>query len=869
MEVHIMIGFVDWTRREERRMPAAPAPASETADAVLRFDGGETVSRLDASHNVLVLGTTGSGKTASIVAPALDALCGAGFGGVVIDSKGSLTPIVHAIAAKHGREADIIEAGPYEDCVPVNLLAGRTAGEARDILEPLLLGYCSSDREGTFWHRTGLQQFMDAYAIAHDLCRKNDLPFGLHMPARMLQEPQYALNVFNRWKASLAPDDSAGHELLRRIEASSAHIIPKTAKSLEARVWQEQTTYYASAVRTGLGILQQTPGVMSRFFAPDGAPFNAERMVFDEGRIVVLRLAPDSGEAGAGLARILLREFYGAVFRRGLEQPAGRYVFCIADEWQDYVSTSPLDALNDAAFLAKCREYRCIFIGGTQSAVALSQRAAHGLDDVRAIAANVNCRIFLYGDDPETQRLAGSAAEDVRLHELTLGECLLVRYDAGARRHASSITSANGMHAALAPVLASAVRRRNVLAAAGPDDAERERELQDRLAGAADRTDVHCLVAVRRDGMALENVPEGMRTPELCMAAVRQNSAALRFVPDRLKTPELCLEAVRRKGMALRFVPEALKTPELCMAAVQRDGWAMKHVPEALKTAEFCLAAAGQNGWALEYVPETMKTLETCLTAVRQNGAALEHVPDGLKTPELCLEAVRQDGSALKFVPDRLKTAELCAEAVGQDAMAFMFVPDAMKTEDVCRAAVRRFAWLLKDLPEKLKTPAVCLEAVRQDGGMLDDVPTALKTDGLCLAAVQHDGMALEHVPDRLKTAEVCTAAVKQDGLALDFVPAALKTQELCRAAVQQDGAALKFVPDALRTAELCLEAVRQNPLAAKFIPPAPLSSPAPSGEPAPGAVRRPSSPSGEPAAAAVRRPPSPFRRSRRMRRAI
>ncbi len=830
-----MLGFVDWTREgarsAERRTPASvPAPAasaSETPDAILRFDGGETVTRLDASHNVLVLGTTGSGKTASVIAPALDALCAAGFGGVVIDSKGSLAPIVRAVAAKHGREADVVEVGPYADCVPVNLLAGRTAGEARDILEPLLLGYCSSDREGTFWYRTGLQQFMDACAVAHALCRKDGLPFGLHMPARMLQEPPYALTVFNRWKASLAPDDRTGHELLRRIEASSAHIIPKTAKCLDTRVWQEQTTYYASAVRTGLGILQQTPGILPHFFAPDGQPFDAERMVFDEGRIVVLRLSPDSGEAGAGLARILLREFYAAVFRRGLELPDSHYVFCIADEWQDYVSTSPLDALNDAAFIAKCREYRCIFIAGTQSAVALSQRAVHGLDDVRAMTANANIRIFLYSDDPETQRLAGSAAEDVRLHELELGECLVVRYDAGARRHASGVTSANGMHAALAPVLASAVRRRNVLAAADPNMAERERELQDRLAGAGDRTDVRCLAAVRRDGMALESVPEGMRTPELCMAAVRQKAAALRFVPDRMKTPELCLEAVRQTGMALRFVPEAKKTLEMCMAAVQRDGWAMKHVPEALKTAEFCLAAAGQNGWALEYVPETMKTPETCLAAVRQDGRALEFVPEGLKTPDLCLEAVRQDGDALKHVPD------------------------AMKTEDVCRAAVRQFAWLLRDLPEKLKTPAVCLEAVRQDSDALESVPDAKKTPELCRAAVRQDGLALQWTPDGLKTKELCMAAVRQDGLALRFVPAALKTAELCRAAVQQDGSALKFVPDALRTAELCLEAVRQNPLAAKFIPPSPPA------------------PSGEPAAAAVRRPPSPFRRNRRMRRAI
>jgi hypothetical protein len=43
--------------------------------------------------------------------------------------------------------------------------------------------------------------------------------------------------------------------------------------------------------------------------------------------------------------------------------------------------------------------------------------------------------------------------------------------------------------------------------------------------------------------------------------------------------------------MALEFVPEKLKTPELCLAAVEKDGKAMKYLPEDLKTAEMCFEA--------------------------------------------------------------------------------------------------------------------------------------------------------------------------------------------------------------------------------------------------------------------------------------
>jgi len=40
---------------------------------------------------------------------------------------------------------------------------------------------------------------------------------------------------------------------------------------------------------------------------------------------------------------------------------------------------------------------------------------------------------------------------------------------------------------------------------------------------------------------------------------VRQNGMALMHVPYNLKTAELCLEAVKRDGTAIEYVPEALR----------------------------------------------------------------------------------------------------------------------------------------------------------------------------------------------------------------------------------------------------------------------------------------------------------------------
>ena len=111
------------------------------------------------------------------------------------------------------------------------------------------------------------------------------------------------------------------------------------------------------------------------------------------------------------------------------------------------------------------------------------------------------------------------------------------------------------------------------------------------------------LSMVRRDGSALKNVPEALKTPEICDAAVQKNGYALQFVPEALMTPEVCLAAVQQDGVALCYVPKALRTPEVCLAAVQQDGLALKYVPEALRTPEICDAAIQQDPEAARYLP--------------------------------------------------------------------------------------------------------------------------------------------------------------------------------------------------------------------------------------------------------------------------
>ena len=68
------------------------------------------------------------------------------------------------------------------------------------------------------------------------------------------------------------------------------------------------------------------------------------------------------------------------------------------------------------------------------------------------------------------------------------------------------------------------------------------------------------------------------------------------------------LEVVEKDGRALADVPEELKTVELCEVAVKDFPYALQYVPEELKTLEICSVALSQGYLSAElleaFVPE-------------------------------------------------------------------------------------------------------------------------------------------------------------------------------------------------------------------------------------------------------------------------
>jgi len=111
--------------------------------------------------------------------------------------------------------------------------------------------------------------------------------------------------------------------------------------------------------------------------------------------------------------------------------------------------------------------------------------------------------------------------------------------------------------------------------------------------------------------------------PELlCSAEVRMNGMALEYVPEYLKTEDLCNSALYANYQALEYVPENLKTVELCAEAVKQ--WVIQHLQYDNK---FLHSKGYHLSDILEYMPEKVKAaaVERCLKYI-------ENITDVLNT---------------------------------------------------------------------------------------------------------------------------------------------------------------------------------------------------------------------------------------------
>ena len=419
-----------------RRIPPNALPPLREEDCLLRFDSGRGIAFEDAVHHVLVMGTTGGGKTAGVVLPALLRLLDGGHCGLVVDIKGNLRAQVRALAARTGREADLVEYGTGPAARPLNILRGMDRHAMYGFFETLTLQSFRGLSNNLDWHMKGVNVAADCGELLR-LLSTLDPAFepGIVTITEMLTRPAEAARLYKIFKARVYDPDNEEHALFAgSVESNRFHVLrtrTESGRTSETNT-DEQLTWTLQGVRQALKSFLDAPGVGEHFAAP-GAPGLDMGHILRDNKVALLRFGLDTGPIGAALARVLLGRLYASAYAQGKDLPAGRKCFVAIDEFQEVADLSD-SRFSDVIFISQAREFNGIFLASTQSMSALMLRG-NSPAAVEAFVSNCNARILFYSDDPLTNALATRHDRAAELNALEPGEAFVVHYDRRTRRH--------------------------------------------------------------------------------------------------------------------------------------------------------------------------------------------------------------------------------------------------------------------------------------------------------------------------------------------------------------------------------------------------------------------------------------------------
>jgi len=409
-------------------------------DCLIRFDSGNGITFEDARHHILVMGTTGSGKTADVILPVLERMMAKGHSGVIVDVKGNMSSQTRTFAKHCGRSADIVEFGSSPTATPVNILNNMNINDARCFLETLTNGCVSHADHNKYWHLKGVHQAGDCVQLLRYLMKFNAIfEPSISMISALINNFHLSNQLYDLYKKEVYDkEDVEQYTFVKRFESDAFHIFNPPPENDNDRAELErmhQLTWHMQAIRMALKDFMDGPGIR-RGFATKGAGGIDLRGLLEQNKIVLLRFAPDTGPIGASLARIILEEYYKAVYATGLNMPEGRYTFACLDEFQAFADLSNA-RYSDTNFAAQAREFHAIFVASTQSMSAIANQG-NSLAAVEALVSNCNARVLFYSDDIATQAMAGRYG-NIRLNELKSGEAFVVQYDTEERSHSYGV----------------------------------------------------------------------------------------------------------------------------------------------------------------------------------------------------------------------------------------------------------------------------------------------------------------------------------------------------------------------------------------------------------------------------------------------
>lgn len=398
------------------------------------------ISFKDGTTSVIAFGATGSGKTTTVMFPALERLIENDCPGIILDVKGDY--LDYCIQKVDSDRLMII--GGSKASTSCNILQGIPEEMFRSIISDI-----SPNKKDPYWGTGGIR---DSMLIYHFYLNCFNRTVTLSELYSALNNPKGFCKIFDQWITSTQEINESiksvidscvsesfsildvGKSIIIHSDLDTA-IIEDYSKSLQQYTWHTQN------LKNKLRPFYDNPLLREKLSATDVEPLSLSEMIYEKNMVIIPDL-PQSifGTTGYFICKLLRERFTAAIFStstsyreiKGIGKE--KFTFMLIDEYQNYLNinneSNASGLIDDNTWTDKSRSYGHINIFSTQgvSSLLAQTNSFHG---VHSLLQNIRCKIFLPTDDSETIKSVDNLTKHINLNSSYLlfpeeiGDCLI------------------------------------------------------------------------------------------------------------------------------------------------------------------------------------------------------------------------------------------------------------------------------------------------------------------------------------------------------------------------------------------------------------------------------------------------------------
>ncbi len=364
---------------------------------------------------LIIIGSTGTGKTSSCAYPFLDQLLNCSkneedkkIGALILDVKGDFWKTAADIIKNYGRASDIIIIEPgsgyfYNPIHYPNLDVSIIAERLYSVLENL---NSNDGRQDSFWK----DKSINLLASSIGLLRITFKYVTLDAVYEIISDEEKLVNVINYSKKLIdlkKINESDKGNLIMYIDYFSGSDYKNLDERTKGIIKSESLRVCSDFIK---------PLYKKTFCAPEkDLNFPGFQEVINKGKIIILRM-PESQYGLTGRAigimlkldyfRTVLNRVYNAVINNKIN--TARPVLFLCDEYQNYVTSGDIES--DSEFFARCRQSKAINIMLTQSYSSLKLKLGSE-EKLNSLIGNIRSSVWLSLSDDYSREKASKICD--------------------------------------------------------------------------------------------------------------------------------------------------------------------------------------------------------------------------------------------------------------------------------------------------------------------------------------------------------------------------------------------------------------------------------------------------------------------------